>query len=407
MISQREILWRKGKSGLKVGALGIVAFGGIGIWSGNDKFFEQFIAPLLTKVDPEFSHRAAVTLARFHLQKRGMTDDPPNLRANLGSLVVSNPIGIAAGFDKNAECMSGLRRTGYGWVEIGSVTPIPQEGNAKPRVFRLPQDKAVINRYGFNNDGHEQVYMRVQEFKSQHPDYIVGVNLGANKESPNRISDYCKGIERFSNTADYFVINISSPNTPNLRDLQKSETLPELLQNVMYTRDNQTRRVPVFLKVAPDITDADIKSICKTVLSEGTKIDGIIISNTTITRDDLESDPKVTQESGGLSGKPLERASTILVAKFYSELNGQIPIIGVGGIWDGKDAFAKIQAGASAVQIYSVVAYKGLGVVNAMKKELSEILTKNGYKSVAEAVGSRHAESQTPVTKTKSSSAAV
>ncbi|CAL8144109.1 unnamed protein product [Orchesella dallaii] len=374
MISQRELIWRKAKSGIVLGVTGTVAFGGIGVWSGNEKFFEQFIAPILTFVDPEWSHRAAVNLARFHLQKRGILDDPPNLRANLGPLEVPNPIGIAAGFDKNAECISGLRRTGYGWVEIGSVTPIPQEGNAKPRVFRLPQDKAVLNRYGFNNDGHEQVYSRVQQFKSEHPGYIVGVNLGANKDSSNRISDYCKGIERFSDTADYFVINISSPNTPNLRDLQKSETLPELLQNVMLTRDSQTRRVPVFLKVAPDITDADIKSISKIVLSKETKVDGIIISNTTIKRDNLESDAKLTQESGGLSGKPLERTSTFLVAKFYSELKGQVPIIGVGGIWDGKDAFAKIQAGASAVQIYSVVAYKGLGVVNAMKKELSEIL---------------------------------
>ncbi|CAG7834544.1 unnamed protein product [Allacma fusca] len=379
---------RKVKSIVGVGAGGVLAFGGIGLWTGNEKFFKQFVSPVLDRIDPEFSHRAAVSMARFGFIRAACDGDSPNLQIKIANMQLSNPVGLAAGFDKSAECVRGMAKIGLGWVEIGSVTPRPQEGNPKPRIFRLPEDNAVINRYGFNNDGKEIVRKRLQEFKQRDPNYTVGVNLGANKDSPDRIKDYCEGVEAFSDTADYFVINISSPNTPNLRDLQKSESLPELLQRVINTRNAQERNVPIFLKVAPDLKDEDIRSISKTVLKKESRVDGLIVSNTTISRNGLASNLK--DQIGGLSGKPLEKTSTELVGKFYKEIQGQIPIIGVGGVWSGEDAYNKICAGASAVQMYTALVYNGPGVVTRIKKELSDLLKENGFQSVQQAVGSSH-----------------
>jgi len=387
---RNQAFLKKIKSIVGVAGGGTLAFGTIGVWTGNEKFFQDFLNPVFNRVDPELSHRSAVFVAKHNLIRAAPPDDELNLKTRLVSLDLKNPVGLAAGFDKSGECLSGLVRVGFGWLEIGSVTPLPQGGNPKPRLFRLPEDSAVINRYGFNNDGHEAVHTRVLEFKNTNPKYPIGINLGANKESLDRVSDYCKGIEAFCDCADYFVINVSSPNTPNLRELQKSENLNELLKKVVDTRNRQERKIPVFLKVAPDLTDPDIKNICTAIKKKETKIEGIIVSNTTISRENLKSENQLQSEVGGLSGKPLAKISTELIGKFYKELNGEIPIIGVGGIWDGRDAYEKICTGASVVQLYTALTYRGPTVIHKVKTELAEILKENGFQSVEEAVGSNH-----------------
>lgn len=276
---------------------------------------------------------------------------------------------------------------GFGFIEIGSVTPEPQFGNDKPRVFRLSEDQAVINRYGFNNDGHDKVLNRIIEVKKGNFKGKIGINLGKNKESVSPIDDYVVGIQRFGSRADYLVINISSPNTPGLRDLQHKHYLSMLLSSVIETRNLLENRPPVFVKLAPDLTFSELKDIADVILSKQCKIDGVIISNTTVQRPETLGSANKT-EIGGLSGQPLRLKATEMIKDMYKLTKGQIPIIGVGGIFSGQDAYEKIKAGASVVQIYTSLIYEGPPIVTKIKKELAELLISDGFESVAEAVGS-------------------
>ncbi|KAF7990468.1 hypothetical protein HCN44_000273 [Aphidius gifuensis] len=314
------------------------------------------------------------------------TTDSMTLNTNIFGLKFNNPLGMAAGFDKQAEAVDGLSKMGFGFVEIGSVTPEPQPGNPKPRVFRLVQDNAVINRYGFNSDGHEAVYQRLIDLKKNKEfQGIVGVNLGKNKTSDDPIKDYADGIKKFSDIADYFVINISSPNTAGLRNLQNKKNLEELLSALNNVRDSMTIKPPLLLKLAPDLTNDEKQDIADVIQKKKSKVDGLILSNTTVTRNNLIDVQK--NETGGLSGAPLTDMSTHLISDMYQRTQGKIPIIGVGGIFTGKDAYDKIAAGASLVQIYTSYIYHGPPIVNKIKNELNDLIVSNGYSSVNDVVG--------------------
>nr|CAG4643312.1 EOG090X08P9 [Ilyocryptus agilis] len=288
-----------------------------------------------------------------------------------------NPLGIAAGFDKHGEGMQGLHRIGFGFVEVGSVTPAPQEGNDKPRVFRLLEDNAIINRYGFNSEGHEAVLSRVKAECVRQDRPIIGVNLGKNKLSESAADDYVSGVAKFGSVADYLVINVSSPNTPGLRGLQRKAELEELIGRTIEARNVQsvttTRRTPLLLKVAPDLSEEEKKVIANVILQDKFRVDGIIVCNTTVSRpSDLKSCHK--SETGGLSGQPLRDMSTQCIKDFYRLTRGTIPIVGVGGIASGQDAFDKIRAGASLVQLYTSFAFQGPPIVPKIKAELDALL---------------------------------
>lgn len=361
--------------------------------------------PVVHLLDAEDAHKFGIFMCKYRFFPTNKYNNPPSLvssftyfimnaqlnasllqKTTLCGLDLENPIGIAAGFDKNGEAILGLEDLGFGFIEIGSVTPEPQFGNDKPRVFRLREDQAVINRYGFNNDGHDKVLQRVIEVNNTNFRGKIGINLGKNKHSISPIDDYVIGIKRFGNRADYLVINISSPNTPGLRDLQHKHYLKMLLNAVVETRNLLENKPPLFVKLAPDLTFSELSDIADVILSKQCKIDGVIISNTTIERPEtLDSINK--NEIGGLSGQPLRLKSTEMIRNMYKLTKGRIPIIGVGGIFSGQDAYEKIKAGASVVQIYTSLIYEGPPVVTKIKKELSELLIKDGFESVAEAVG--------------------
>nr|CAH7733393.1 unnamed protein product [Callosobruchus chinensis] len=293
----------------------------------------------------------------------------------------SNPIGIAAGFDKDGKAILGLKDIGFGFVEVGSVTPEAQPGNEKPRVFRLNDDLAVINRYGFNSEGHNAVLQRisnVREAKEEIP--IIGVNLGKNKTSDDATKDYVEGIRKFGPLSDYLVINISS-NTPNLRDLQHKENLSKLLRAIV-----EARKPPLLLKLAPDLSPQERRDIAAILKQKECRVDGLIISNTTVSRPETLKNVKNKHETGGLSGPPLKDLSTEMI-RDMSRLTDGIPIIGVGGISSGKDAYEKIKAGASLLQLYTCLAYDGPPVVTRVKKELAQLLSKDGYTSISQAIG--------------------
>lgn len=297
----------------------------------------------------------------------------------------SNPIGIAAGFDKHGEAVQGLHDIGFGFIEIGSITPLPQPGNPQPRVFRLQEDKAIINRYGFNSDGHDKVFERIIKIRTTF-DGVLGINLGKNKISNDAKDDYTKGIEKFGPVADYLVINVSSPNTPGLRNLQHKRYLEDLLTAVINMRNNLTNKPPIFLKLAPDLTLEEKKDISDVISRKTCKIDGLIISNTTIERANLKNTDSM-HETGGLSGEPLKNQSTKMIAEMYKFTKGKVPIIGVGGVFTGQDAYDKITAGASLIQLYTSFIYHGPPVVAKIKRELNMILEENGFDSVSDAVG--------------------
>lgn len=300
---------------------------------------------------------------------------------------------MAAGFDKQGEAVEGLKKIGFGFVEIGSVTPEPQPGNPLPRVFRLVKDEAIINRYGFNSEGHNAVFRRLKSLRDSGSfDGILGINLGKNKTSASAKEDYKQGVIVFGPIADYLVINISSPNTPGLRDLQGKKDLEALLETVIETRNNLhvNNKVPILLKLAPDLTQQDVEDIASVVNKKKCRVDGLIISNTTIARDNLKEASLVTSEVGGLSGVPLREKSTALIAKMYNETNRKIPIIGVGGISSGKDAYEKIEAGASYLQLYTSFIYHGPPIVRRVKRELADILKDNKYESISDAVGTNY-----------------
>ena len=367
---------------------GAVVFAGFNIYKGNEAFYEDFIVPLSHHLNPETAHNIAVKAAKYNLVPPSHFTDPDSLKTAVWNLKFSNPLGMAAGFDKQGEAVPGLHSVGFGFVEIGSVTPVPQPGNPKPRVFRLPEDGAIINRYGFNSEGHEAVYERLSNLRKDSSSFIIGVNLGKNKTSTDPIQDYVDGIKKFADVADYLVINVSSPNTPGLRDLQHSVHLQELLRALVSAKNELTssQKPPILLKLAPDLTPQERKDIAKVILKKECKVDGLIISNTTVARsDDLQSSNSA--EAGGLSGKPLASSSTKLIKDMYTLTKGQVPIIGAGGVFTGQDAYEKIRAGASLIQFYTAYVYHGPPRVTKIKQELSELLRSDGFQSVSQAVG--------------------
>mgnify|MGYP002784839255 CR=1 FL=1 len=332
-------------------------------------------------LDPEAAHRATVRLMASPFAPRFHVRSDPMLRIRIAGIDFPNPLGLAAGFDKNAEVPDAMLRLGFGFVEIGGVTPLPQPGNDRPRVFRLVEDDAVINRYGFNNDGLEVIAARLRGRRRRG---VVGANLGANKDSKDRIEDYVTGVRGLEGIADFYTVNISSPNTPGLRALQDKASLTGLLKRVIAARDGLKTKAPVFLKVAPDLADADKADIASAVRDE--KVDALIVSNTTIARDAALRSPH-RGEKGGLSGRPLFAPSTALLREFHEALKGRTPLIGVGGVFSAEDAYAKIRAGASLVQLYTALIYKGPALVADIVERLPKLLKRDGFDALAEAVG--------------------
>jgi dihydroorotate dehydrogenase len=332
--------------------------------------------PLLFALDPETAHGLTIRALKLGLLPPAPADDPI-LATRLAGLTLPNPIGLAAGFDKNAEVPDAMLRLGFGFVEAGTVTPLPQPGNPRPRMFRLVEDRAVINRLGFNNAGLD-VYAARLRARAGRPG-IVGGNVGANKDAADRIADYVRGIEAVRDIVSYITVNISSPNTPGLRALQSRDALAELVGKAMAARG--AGGVPLFVKVAPDLTPEDIADIAEVCGAGG--VDGLIVSNTTISRDGLRS--RHAGEAGGLSGAPLLARSTEVLRAFRQA--SPLPLIGVGGVASGADAYARIRAGASAVQLYTALVYGGPGLVTRIKRELAALLRRDGFDSVAAAVG--------------------
>ncbi len=338
---------------------------------------------VLHRMDAERAHGLTIAGLKTGLIGAGTPQKWPALQTTVFGLAFPNPLGLAPGFDKNAEVPDAVLQLGFGFTEIGTVTPLPQSGNSKPRLFRLPEDQAVINRMGFNNDGHARVRKRLEARKARGG--IVGINIGANKDSEDRIQDYVKGIACFSDLASYITINISSPNTPGLRNLQTRGDLQRLLERVSTARQGP---LPVLLKIAPDLTLDELQDIA--AVCEGGTVDGVIISNTTISRPGLKSAHQ--KEAGGLSGQPLFNLSTLQLWNFYQMTGGRIPLIGVGGVHDAESAFAKIQAGASLLQLYSALVFQGPLLVSEICAGLNAKLVKLGLKNIQAAVGTQNGE---------------
>lgn len=331
---------------------------------------------LLRRLDAERAHELAV--AGLSCLPLSVTRDDPVLRTEFAGLVLPNPVGLAAGLDKNAVAIRGLGGLGFGFVECGSVTPRPQAGNPRPRLFRLEEDRAIINRMGFNNDGLEAFAARLARRPSG---VVVGANLGANKDSGDRIADYETGLRRLGDLADYLTVNVSSPNTPGLRGLQTVEALEPLLTRIKAARPAGR---PVFLKIAPDLSGEDIGRIVEASLLHG--LDGLIVSNTTLDRPDTLRSAHAG-EAGGLSGAPLRARAAMALAAAVEASAGRLPLIAVGGIADGAEAYARVRAGASAIQLYSALVFEGPGLVRRIKDDLAARLRADGFSTVAEAVG--------------------
>jgi len=337
---------------------------------------------LLQALNAEDAHRA--TIAALKALPRGAPPaDDPRLAVSAFGLAFPNPVGLAAGFDKNAEVPDAMLALGFGFVEVGTLTPRAQPGNVRPRAFRLREDRAVINRYGFNNDGHAPALARLA---ARERTGVVGVNIGANKDAQDRIADYVAGVETFANVASYFTINVSSPNTPGLRDLQEPEALAELLARVMEARAKAAARRPVLLKIAPDLSLRQLDGVARVARAQN--IDGMIVSNTTISRPAALRAAQA-REAGGLSGAPLFSLSTQMLAQTFLRVEGQFPLIGVGGIDGAEAALKKIEAGATLVQLYSALVYEGPGLVARIKRGLSEAL---GDAPLASFVGAKSSD---------------
>jgi dihydroorotate dehydrogenase len=344
-------------------------------------------ARLLRRLPAETAHNATLALAGLMtplLPAPGPAD--PRLRVRAFGLDFPNPIGLAAGFDKNAEVPDAMARFGFGFVECGTVTPRPQAGNPRPRLFRLERDEAVINRMGFNNDGADVVLRRLAG--RAHLGGIVGVNIGANKDSSDRVADYVRLIETFATVASYFTVNISSPNTPGLRNLQQASQLDDLLAKVIEARNRVREKsgdTPVLLKIAPDLSLAELDDVVHVARSR--RVDGMIVSNTTLSRPTTLREQTRVKEQGGLSGRPLFRLSTRMVAETFVRVEGAFPLVGVGGIDSGGAALTKIRAGASLIQLYSSLVYKGIGLVDSIKADLASTLLRTGRDQLSEIVG--------------------
>ena len=343
--------------------------------------------PLLGLLDPEQAHKLTIQALKHGPGLQTRRADPPPLGQDLWGLHFPNPIGLAAGFDKDAEAVAPLFGLGFGFVEVGSITPRPQPGNPRPRVFRLPEDGAVINRYGFNSQGLDAAERRLAALRGRLLPGPLGVNLGKNKESEDAAADYRVGAQRLGPYADYLVINVSSPNTPGLRALQSKASLAALIGAVNEALDGLERRPPLLLKIAPDLTEADKEDIAAGALESG--LSGLIVSNTTVARPQSLSNPK-REQTGGLSGRPLFQPSTELLGEMYRLTGGRLPLIGVGGVASAEDAYAKLRAGASLVQLYTALVYQGPGLIRRIKAGLLEALRRDGFENVAEAVGADH-----------------
>jgi dihydroorotate dehydrogenase len=343
-----------------------------------------FAAPFLRLLDAEDAHRATIAALKF-LPPRALGRDDPRLAVSAFGLDFPNPVGLAAGFDKNAEVPDAMLGLGFGFVEVGTLTPRAQPGNPRPRAFRLLEDRAVINRYGFNNDGHAPALNLLTQRARRG---VVGVNVGANKDADDRVADYVAGVRAFAGVASYFTINVSSPNTPGLRDLQEPDALSELLARVIEARNEADARRPVLLKIAPDLSLAQLDGIVHVARQRG--VDGMIVSNTTISRPASLASSLAT-EGGGLSGAPLFTLSTHMLAQTYLRVGGQFPLIGVGGIDSAATARAKIEAGATLVQLYSSLVYEGPSLVGRIKAGLLDGLAKE-HTTLTALVGRRAAE---------------
>lgn len=342
--------------------------------------------PLLFALPPEEAHELTIKALESGLYPRCAHADPDTLAVTVAGLRFPNPVGIAAGFDKDARVPKAVLAMGCGFAEIGTVTPLAQTGNPKPRVFRLGEDRGVVNRLGFNNQGHAAALLRLQKLRT---DGIVGVNIGANKDASDRTADYVSGIDTFYDVASYFTVNISSPNTPGLRNLQAPAALDELLGRVMAARTAQMNQGkparPVFVKIAPDVASDDLPSIAERLVAH--RVDAIAVSNTTLARDGLQS-PK-RSETGGLSGRPLFHRSTVMLARMYQATEGRVPLIGIGGIDSPQSALAKFEAGASLVQLYTGLIYEGAGLIGRIKEQIAAEVARCGGGSVAVLTGSR------------------
>jgi dihydroorotate dehydrogenase len=353
---------------------------------------QDIAARALHALDPEAAHGLAIRALKAGLGPKDPGPDDPCLAVSLCGLQLRSCIGLAAGFDKNADVPDAMLAAGFGFVECGTVTPLAQAGNPRPRMFRLSEDRAVINRLGFNNQGLEAFATRLaaRQTEGSARGGAVGANIGANKDSADRIGDYVRGLKRLWSLADYFTVNISSPNTPGLRDLQSGPALDELLGRLAEARREvemtgaRLRPRGMLLKVAPDLDDRQISEICEAVVRHG--FDGVIAGNTTLSRPDaLRS--RFKGEAGGLSGAPLMSLSTEVLARFHACAAGRFPLIGAGGVASGADAYAKIRAGACAVQLYSALVYGGPGLVSRIKRDLAARLRADGFVSVVEATG--------------------
>jgi dihydroorotate dehydrogenase len=338
-------------------------------------------ARALHLLDPEDAHGLTIAGLEAGLGPVDRSRPDPVLATSLAGLSLASPIGLAAGFDKNAQVPDAMLASGFGFVECGTVTPLPQAGNPRPRLFRLTADQAVINRMGFNNAGLEAFAGRLAARPRKG---VVGANIGANKEAADRIGDYVTGLTRLWGLADYFTVNISSPNTPGLRALQTKAALEELLGRLAEARRGLSGRHPVFLKVAPDLEDGEVETIVGVTADHG--LDGIIVSNTTIDRPTSLTDRQAGQ-AGGLSGAPLMAPSTAMLARFHAANDRGLVLIGAGGVASGADAYAKIRAGAAAVQLYSAMVYGGPGLVTRIRRDLAARLKADGFTTVADAVG--------------------
>ncbi|XP_062186090.1 dihydroorotate dehydrogenase (quinone), mitochondrial-like isoform X1 [Phragmites australis] len=408
---------RKGR--LLTGAMiGLAIAGGAYVSTADEAKFcgwlfksTELVNPLFALLDAEFAHSLAVKAAAHGFVPREKRPDPPVLGLEVWGRKFANPVGLAAGFDKNAEAVEGLLGLGFGFVEVGSVTPLPQEGNPKPRIFRLREHGAVINRCGFNSEGIVVVAKRLgaqhgkrkmeETPSSASPSTsdvkqggkagpgILGVNLGKNKTSEDAAADYVQGVHTLSQYADYLVINISSPNTPGLRKLQGRKQLKDLVKKVQAARDEmqwaEDGPPPLLVKIAPDLSKQDLEDIAAVALA--LRLDGLIISNTTVSRPPPANTHPLAQETGGLSGKPLFDLSTEILREMYILTRGKIPLIGCGGVSSGEDAYKKIRAGATLVQLYTALGYGGPALIPRIKTELAECLERDGFKSVQEAVG--------------------
>ena len=341
---------------------------------------EKLGLALLHRVDPERAHGLSLMALRSGLVPLPGPVTSPRLQTTVAGLALPNPVGLAAGYDKNATALPALVRSGFGFVEVGAATPVAQPGNPLPRLFRLTEDRAAINRFGFNNEGAPAIAARL----AAHPrgTVPVGLNLGANKTSPDRSADFAAVLALCGAHVDFATVNVSSPNTERLRDLQGAEALSALLARVMDTREGLTRRIPVFLKIAPDLSPDELAEIAEVALAAG--IDAIIATNTTLSRDGLTSPHR--NETGGLSGAPLFEKSTRVLAKLSQLTDGKLPLIGVGGISSADEAYAKIRAGASAVQLYTALVYHGLSLAADIARGLDALLTRDGFAHLSQAV---------------------